>query len=147
MFSFHRYFENLIGLTCQNLRICMTLLYVRTNLFPPPPTEFLGQDVNRQVSNWEMFSNEKHKFFLPSAETPLAENSRTCTCMWLFLRLQLTCLQNHRLDILQQGLSGQFHLCVRSLDKYTPKNFLCVCTLLGLNWQKFACALLFFSIV
>ena len=53
-----------------------------------------------------------------------------------FLRFQLMCPQNYRLDFFYQGLSGQFHLCIRLLDNQILKYFPCLRTLIGWIWQK-----------
>ena len=48
------------------------------------------QDVNRQVLNFEWFSNEKYQILLLVVETCLAaENSKTCKFIWLILRFQV----------------------------------------------------------
>ena len=81
-----------------------------------------------------------------SAENWLTENPETCLCVWFSLIFQVICFQNYRVDFFHQGISVQFHLCIRLFDKHYPKYDPCICNPMGWNWQKCDC-LLFLSIV
>ena len=44
-----------------------------------------------------------------------------------------SCLQDDQLDFFHQAFSGQFHRCIRLLDKHVP----CISTLMDRNWRDF----------
>ena len=70
----------------RKLCICMTLPCIRTKFFPELPAEFLHQDIHRKVLNLEEVRNVKLSPLLLPEETWLPEKSKTCICVWFFLR-------------------------------------------------------------
>ena len=66
--------------------------------------------VIRQPTNFK-FWNRWHKVLLLSAETRWGDFSKTCKCMWFFLRFQLICLQYYRLNFSNKDSVDNFN-CV-----------------------------------
>ena len=65
------------------------------------------------MSSFQML---EYCIILLSTETRLAETARVCICVF-----QLIYLQNYPLDFFQPGLSGQFSLCKKLLDRHIGK--------------------------
>ena len=126
------FFEILIGWNCQTLCICLMLLLIRSNFFPFLSAAVLHQYLTRQILFFFLVSFQTGMInFHCSVGIRLTGISKTCICLWFFLRFHLISLQNYRVDCFQQCLSGQFHLCVSLLLKHFPEYFLCIRPLMG----------------
>ena len=109
-----------LGLIFKEKQSCLPP-HFRDNFFQKIAAAFLHQDVTPRFPKFSI------NIFFSSLIAPYGD-----LFCWKFQNLlmlvvfldnpsHLICLQNYRLDIIHQRLSGLFCLCIKLLDKHIPK--------------------------
>ena len=133
IFFLHPFSENLMGLTCQSLCICMMHLCIRI-FSRAAGCVFSSRHLSAGFNFWMVLKWEALSFVARSGNSVTWELQNWHMYV-VFVKIPAHLLK-YRLDFFHQCLSGQFHLCIRLLDKHIPKHFSCIRNLIGWNWQK-----------